>query len=727
MTTKVKRVQIVGTSKAALATFVGRRRELLLDTDDWTISVHNGTKPGGRRMLPEDGDASATTARAAGATTARPLSERFAETVNLLDFRSYVSDGDWQGAFAAAVAQMPAAGAALELPQGEIVSGAKVTVTGKDFFLRGKGLGVSRVTFSGATGGFEFIDNATSANAAKLFVARDVSILTDRTGMTALRAKWRPCAYFFRRYCDIQSVDIRTVNINAGQAWAKGVHLTNVHGSSVRSVSFSNQRDVVTGDGILFDGFSLANTVQDHRVLYTDRAIAIDPMPVVILSYGSQTANLTPGSVVTSSGGATGVLLFIVADYGATGTLAVAPISGTWTIGHTLSDGAGGNGAITAIDLTRTRGSEGLYVWGGEAVGVNYGLHADCMASTAKKITGIKLFGSHANAYKDAVHIAYASQATVKDCLLYASANNTAGVRIVGVDDADVIGNQIRPSAAGLTGTVGIVTAPATGGNVPNECTRATVQGNSVDSLVTGIAIGAGSFFADVRFNRIVNCTTDITSATAAFPGTANGALIQDNRLSGALDNQIIGPTTTAARSDGGLVRVALQNATRTWAMSNYGSVYTPNGAMVFSDETAGANRLVLGTDGVVDVVSGAARISQTGNAISRLTMQNSQRTWALSVYASAQSPAGGFALSDETAGRIALAADTSGTISVNGTSVINVRGLTLTRPYTLSTLPSAAANTYAIARATDGTKGKVVESDGSNWNYMDGSLARAG
>ncbi|SMF48337.1 Chaperone of endosialidase [Azospirillum oryzae] len=58
MTTKVKRVQVLGGAKAALSSFIGRPREIIVDTTESTLTVHDGGTPGGRRMLPEDGDAS---------------------------------------------------------------------------------------------------------------------------------------------------------------------------------------------------------------------------------------------------------------------------------------------------------------------------------------------------------------------------------------------------------------------------------------------------------------------------------------------------------------------------------------------------------------------------------------------------------------------------------------------------------------------------------------------
>lgn len=81
------------------------------------------------------------------------------------------------------------------------------------------------------------------------------------------------------------------------------------------------------------------------------------------------------------------------------------------------------------------------------------------------------------------------------------------------------------------------------------------------------------------------------------------------------------------------------------------------------------------------------------------------------------------------TSGTNVLQAASTGVVSHNGgaNTVINAASLLCNRPYTLATLPAAAANTNSQAIATDGTKGRYVESNGTNWLYMDGSLARSG
>ncbi|MFB3922750.1 MAG: hypothetical protein ACE145_13580 [Terriglobia bacterium] len=54
--------------------------------------------------------------------------------------------------------------------------------------------------------------------------------------------------------------------------------------------------------------------------------------------------------------------------------------------------------------------------------------------------------------------------------------------------------------------------------------------------------------------------------------------------------------------SDGGLTRFGLQNTSRHWTISNYGTTVSPNGIFAIADETAGNVRLAIDTSGNVGV-----------------------------------------------------------------------------------------------------------------------------
>ena len=65
---------------------------------------------------------------------------------------------------------------------------------------------------------------------------------------------------------------------------------------------------------------------------------------------------------------------------------------------------------------------------------------------------------------------------------------------------------------------------------------------------------------------------------------------------------EVKGGSIYDTRSDGSLTRFGLQNSNRHWSISNYGTQFSPNGAFVIADETAGAPRLTIDTSGNVGI-----------------------------------------------------------------------------------------------------------------------------
>ncbi len=86
MADDVKRVAILGGPTSQLASVVGLPRELMVDTDKKTLTVHDGEKAGGYPLLREDGDGSAVSVKAAGATLARTQAQRAGDAFNVKDF-----------------------------------------------------------------------------------------------------------------------------------------------------------------------------------------------------------------------------------------------------------------------------------------------------------------------------------------------------------------------------------------------------------------------------------------------------------------------------------------------------------------------------------------------------------------------------------------------------------------------------------------------------------------
>lgn len=121
MADDVKRVQMTGGTQEVLSAFVGLPREVLVDTTNSTLTVHDGNTPGGRRMLPEDGDGSSVT------VAGRALSHWFVDAINLREYA--VGDGvaDDTAAFNAWLDRMAATGRAGRIPAGTYRLTAAVT------------------------------------------------------------------------------------------------------------------------------------------------------------------------------------------------------------------------------------------------------------------------------------------------------------------------------------------------------------------------------------------------------------------------------------------------------------------------------------------------------------------------------------------------------------------------------------------------------------------------
>ena len=60
------------------------------------------------------------------------------------------------------------------------------------------------------------------------------------------------------------------------------------------------------------------------------------------------------------------------------------------------------------------------------------------------------------------------------------------------------------------------------------------------------------------------------------------------------------------------MARISLVNSVRNWSISNYGNQFSPNGQFAIADETGGAVRLTITTDGITTITGS---LSVTGNA----------------------------------------------------------------------------------------------------------------
>lgn len=588
-------------ASAALSALAG----LPLATNDLALSLLGKTTPEEisdlLSMLRRDGDASKTMVRALGSVRDRRLEERFAEELHLMDYMlgpEVVIDNAWDRMYAVA----PATGAKVVFPAGDWTATKKLTWIDKDLCLQAAGMGVTRVIFSGVTGGIEFTDNTNSANVYKVLSVRDVTLVSNTTGVTALRGWWRPYPFAFNHLADIQNVDVRIVDIGVALPWAVGIHLTNVTFSGLSSVSVTNQINAPTGTGILLDGFALGNAINDVRTLYCASGIRAEATPLAIINFTGQTANFHPGSVLTSSGGAKGVIVSVPSDSGASGQVWVLPINGVWAVGHTMADDAGGNGAISAVDTSRTYCGEGYYLSHIEAVGCQRGIYFSAGTETAKQFTGIHLTDVHSNSTLSSVDIRYAVQAYLNHCNLYALGDNCDIVSLTGVRTVNVADTTFD-RAGPFAGVTGVKVRPAASSNQASESRDISIDRNRFNALATGVDLGAETYYAKVRDNAFSGCAVDITSVRGQVPLTPDGVWRSGNHLSsGLLDPTYLSSGSGVVRSDTSIGQFFLWNGSRKWSLAVNGAGNSPAGGLAFTDETAALVRASIDANGAFSV-----------------------------------------------------------------------------------------------------------------------------
>lgn len=340
---------------------------------------------------------------------------------------------------------------------------AALAISDRDIVIEGKGSGATLVDFNGATGGFAFTDASTGLATAKAFSGVGMTLRTNQTGFRGFDARWTPRPFFFDgQMATFEDVNFITADIEAAQAWGDMIYCENAQGFSSSRVDGSNQRDVESGKGIRLKTCLGGARVNDVNINYVDDTVYCEPMAFSLVSYTGQTVNFTDGDIITSSGGAVGRLMRTLSDAGTTGDLAIIPISGSFTVGHTITGALGGNGTIGAIDNSRWWAGESLTVDGMEGVGVKRGVNIYNPNSVYQKFVGVFLTNIHANSKEYALNLEYCSQMEASNNLLYLLANNAIGARLVGVDKWELQGRVENPGA--FTGTVGIVISKGTAG-----------------------------------------------------------------------------------------------------------------------------------------------------------------------------------------------------------------------------------------------------------------------
>lgn len=335
-----------------------------------------------------------------------------------------------------------------------------VTVANRDMMFLGKGSGATKIDFSGTDGGLTFTDSSTSLTGAKTFGVAGITFTTDDTTFRAIDARWAPRPYFFDgNMATFEDITGITKNIAAAQAWTEIIYCENAQGVSAHRINGSNRRDNESGKAIRLKTCLGGARLSDLNLNYFDDAVYCEPTPFSIVNLSSVSGTFEAGDVVTTSGGATGMLMRDLTS----SNFAIIPISGSFTVSHTVTGSiSGATGTIASVDNTRHWAGEGLWVRDIETVGVKRGVNVYNPNAVYQKFVGVFLSGIHANAKEYGINLEYATQVEATDALLYHLANNAIGYRLVGTDKARISGRVQDPT--GYTSTVGIVISVGTAG-----------------------------------------------------------------------------------------------------------------------------------------------------------------------------------------------------------------------------------------------------------------------
>ena len=549
------------------------------------------------------GSASLFSSQLTVGTVVRPLGDILSDNKTVNDYGA--DPTGINDSYQAFIDMATATGGLIRVPEGRYRLSSIVSLTNLDLILIGAGMGKTQIFFDGLTGGFSMIDNQTTVNSYKSLVIKDVTIETNQTGFNAIYAAWRFIPFSHRSYATIHNVEIRTTDINSAQFWNRGIHVKNCIGGKFSGIHIVNFSGSVSGAGIEFEGFCLANYINSSTIQYVSSAIlGTLGDDILVIDYDSQTTNFTPGTTITSSNGATGLIVLQMADNGTTGSIVVAPYAGTFASSNTLSSPSGGDGTITAITTGKWAG-EGFYIAQLETVGCLWGIQID-NSNALKPGYGYNFENIHANNNLGGIRLINCNQGTIHGGNFYQLVSNTRGIYLQDSTQFSISGNIIVGILT-ATGAVGIELGTVS--TIQNR--QININNNTIVLIETGMSISSSSRNSIIESN-LISGGNGIVNAAPVTPYDADGVTYVNNKVNGVITEQTyLGSSSINFTSSTAEVKHSLQNSGGLWELS-------VNSSGNFTVYDASRNRTAFGvdTDGVTTLSTtySTSQVTPTGH-----------------------------------------------------------------------------------------------------------------
>ena len=312
---------------------------------------------------------------------------------------------------------------------------AVINAPNRDVRVYGRGGNRSRINLPNTSSGFRF--RPTLANADN-FYGIDIEGLNFNAigdGCSAIDAAWPVLPFSLHKYGTFRDL---TMSVEPGGSFDRGIKLRHAQGTLVENLYIQNYRTDVLGVGVEYDGFCLANRIAGYLSGFLSHSVLIQPFEVCYILLSGATGSFGAGEPITSSSGGVGVIVGTLSG-GATASMVIEVLSGTWIVGNTVSASGGGAGTIASTEI-REWGSEGYYFKDFECVGVQRGIYWPNGSKIIKPGVLIVADGIHVNASVDPIRIEFVSQIMMDKLSLYGGVSNMDMVTLVGCDRAQING-----------------------------------------------------------------------------------------------------------------------------------------------------------------------------------------------------------------------------------------------------------------------------------------------